>query len=94
MRQSKKPVPTKSFEERLKRLEEISSGMKEGGIPLEEAVNRFEEGIRLAASLEKDLSRIERRIEILVNSPEAEDEKPELELFSGLDQEEEKAPDR
>lgn len=85
MSESKKPAPGKSFEDRLNRLEEISRRMKEGGIPLEEAVSRFEEGIRLAARLEKDLSRIERRIEILVNSPESEAESPELELFTDLD---------
>ncbi len=85
MPQSKKSAPGKSFEERLGRLEEISALMKEGKISLEDAVRHFDEGIRLAASLEKDLSRIERRIEILVNAPEADDEKPELELFPDLE---------
>jgi len=81
MPQSKKQTGPGNFETRLKRLEELSSLMKEGNIPLEEAVKHFEEGIRLARGLEKDLSKIERKIEILVNTPDAEDEKPELELF-------------
>ncbi|MDR2588074.1 MAG: exodeoxyribonuclease VII small subunit [Spirochaetales bacterium] len=59
--------------------------MKNGELPLEEAMKNFEEGVRLARSLEKELERIERRVEILVNNPQAEDEKPELELFPGLD---------
>lgn len=73
-----------AFEDRLRRLEELSSSMKEGDLPLEDAVKTFEEGVRLARGLEKDLSRIERRIEILINNPEAEDSKPELGLFPEL----------
>jgi exodeoxyribonuclease VII small subunit len=78
-----------NFEERLHRLEELSSAMKDGELPLEEAVKTFEEGVKLARGLEKDLSRIERKIEILINNPEAEEEeKPELELFPELNAEE------
>ena len=84
MPQSRKQ--TKNFEERLQRLEELSSLLKEGKTSLEEATGFFEEGIRLARGLEKDLSRIERRIEILVNEPDGEDGKPELELFPELDE--------
>ncbi|HOV63595.1 MAG TPA: exodeoxyribonuclease VII small subunit [Spirochaetia bacterium] len=71
----------KSFEERLKRLEELNEKLKAGSIGLEEAVGIFEEGIRLAKGLEKDLAKIERRIEILVNEPEKPEDKPNLELF-------------
>jgi exodeoxyribonuclease VII small subunit len=81
MPQSKKSSPPKTFEERLRRLEEISTLMREGSCTLEEAAVFFEEGIRLAKSLEKDLSRIERKIEILVNNPQSPEESPELELF-------------
>ena len=46
----------KSFEERLTRLEELSEKIKDGNIPLEEAVALFEEGINLAKGLEKELA--------------------------------------
>lgn len=72
----------KTFEERLSRLEDLNDTMREGKIPLEKAVSLFEEGIKLAKGLEKDLNKIERKIEILVNKPEAPEEKPNLELFS------------
>ncbi len=72
----------KTFEERLSRLENLNDTMREGKIPLEEAVSLFEEGIKLAKGLEKDLNKIERKIEILVNKPEAPEEKPNLELFT------------
>lgn len=71
----------KNFEERLTRLEELNEKMKSGNIPLDEAVVMFEDGIKLARGLEKDLSKVERRIEILVNEPETPEEEPTLELF-------------
>jgi len=74
----------KSFEERLARLEDLNAKITEGNIPLEEAVTLFEEGIKLAKGLEKDLAKVERKIELLVNQPESPDEEPNLELFPEL----------
>jgi len=75
----------KNFEERLTTLEELNEKMKTGNIALDEAVQIFEEGIKLAKNLEKDLSKVERKIEILVNKPEKDTDEPNLELFSGVD---------
>ena len=77
----------KSFEERLTRLEEISEEIQGGEIPLEKAVSLFEEGITLSKGLEKELAKIERKIEILINKPEKKEDKPELELFPELNEE-------
>lgn len=77
----------KGFEERLARLEELNEKISEGNIPLDEAVALFEEGIKLAKGLEKDLSKVERRVELLVNEPETPDEEPNLELFPDLNPE-------
>lgn len=71
----------RKFEERLSRLEELAEKLREGEIPIEEATAYFEEGIKLARGLEKDLSRIERKVEILVNEPATPEEEPNLELF-------------
>lgn len=76
----------KSFEQRLERLEELVAQIRDGQISLDEAVSAFEEGMKLAKSLEKDLSRVERRIEVLVNEPDSPDEKPTLELFPELEE--------
>lgn len=72
----------KKFEERLERLEEINVKIKDAALPLEDALNLFEEGIKLAKTLEKDINKIERKVEILMNQPVQADEKPVLELFS------------
>ena len=77
-------MPAKSFEDRLERLEKLAEKLREGKIPLEEAVTLFEEGMKLARSLEKDLSRVERKVEILTREPESNGEEPGLELFPEL----------
>ena len=72
----------KNFEERLERLEALGDLIKRSDIPLDDALKAFEEGIKLARSLEKDLEKVESRIEILMNGPEAKSEdKPEIGLF-------------
>jgi exodeoxyribonuclease VII small subunit len=84
---AKKTAPVKgsgmkSFEERLLRLEELGEKIRRTDIPLDEALKAFEEGIRLARTLESDLEKIENRVEILMNSTEAlAGAPPELELF-------------
>lgn len=71
----------KNFEERLKRLEELSENIRDPALAIEEALSIFEEGVKLSRSLEKDLEKIEARVEILLNDPEKPDKKPELGLF-------------
>jgi len=75
------------FEERLERLEELAEKLREGNIPLDDAVALFEEGMRLSKALEKELSRVERRVEILTREPESAQEEPGLELFPELAEE-------
>lgn len=73
----------KKFEERLERLEELAQKIKEPDLPLEEAVAVFEEGIKLSKGLERDLDRIQGKVEVLLGTTTDEDgeEKPELGLF-------------
>jgi len=77
-----KPGGMKNFEERMERLEALGEKIRKTDIPLDEALKAFEEGIRLARSLESDLEKIENRIEVLMNSADAPaNESAELELF-------------
>ena len=68
--------------------ERIAEQLKAGSLPLEEAVSLFEEGIRVANGLEKELSKIERKVEILVNEPDSPQKEPALELFPELSDDE------
>ena len=80
---SNKAAGMKNFEERLERLEILGEQIRKTDIPLDEAIKAFEEGIKLARTLEKDLEKIDSRIEMLMNSAEAPaDDSPELELFA------------
>jgi exodeoxyribonuclease VII small subunit len=80
-------MPTKSFEERLARLEQVAASLKDGKIPLEEAVALFEEGSRLAKTLEKELARVERKVQVL-SGETTETGEPALGLFPELDPDE------
>ena len=71
----------KNFEERLSRLEELSDRIRQPDIALEEAVALFEEGVKLSRGLEKDLSRMETRVEVLLNDPQIPGGTPEMGLF-------------
>ena len=71
----------KNFEERLERLEALSENIRNPSLPLESALSCFEEGIKLARSLEKDIEKIDGKIQVLMNEPVKPDDKPELGLF-------------
>lgn len=75
----------KNFEEKLQRLEQIGSDIKRSDVTLEEALKYFQEGITLARGMEKELDKIEGKIQILMNQPDPTEKSspaPELDLFS------------
>lgn len=69
------------FEEDLKHIEEISQKLKDPTTSLEDAMLLFEKGSKIARRVEKQLTSIERKVEILINNPK-EDEDPIIEQFS------------
>lgn len=77
----------KKFEERLERLEKITEAIRNQDVPLEKALSLFEEGVKLAKGLEKDIDKMEGKIEVLLNQPIQPDEEPELGLFDSLEKE-------
>ena len=75
----------RSFEERLQDLETLAERLKDGEVPLAEAVDLFERGMKLARDLGAELAKIERRVEIMINEPELADGEPHLEPFAAGD---------
>ncbi|MCA9633135.1 MAG: exodeoxyribonuclease VII small subunit [Myxococcales bacterium] len=59
-------APTLSFEAAVSRLGEIVERLEEGDLPLEESLDLFEEGIRLARTSGERLDAAERRVEKLL----------------------------
>jgi len=56
----------KTFEEALRELEEIVNRLEGGDLPLEEALQLFEEGVRLSRSCHTKLDEAQRRVEIVL----------------------------
>ncbi len=53
------------FEEAIERLESIVQALEEGELGLEEALGRYEEGVKMLRHAHALLERAERRVEIL-----------------------------
>ena len=60
------------FEKDLERLEQIVEALEGGGLSLDDALRRFEEGIKLARRCEKTLTEAERKIEVLTKNAQGE----------------------
>ncbi len=60
--------PVRSFEEKMKRLEEIVRVMEQGDRPLEESMRLFEEGVALSDQCQKILEEAERKVSILLSA--------------------------
>lgn len=67
-----------SFEEDLKRMEEITSLLKNPETGLERSVELYEEGSKLASRLSRTLDSIQRKIEKVTSTDENEMETVEL----------------
>ena len=61
---------TVSFESSLKELEKIVAELEKGELPLENQLKSFEKGVALSRECMKRLEEIERRVEVLMRSPE------------------------
>jgi exodeoxyribonuclease VII small subunit len=56
----------KTFEEALRELEEVVNRLEGGDLPLEEALQLFEEGVRLSRACHTKLDEAQRRVEIVL----------------------------
>ncbi len=61
------------FEEKLTKIEEISKALQDSNTELEKAVELYEEGMKTANELDAQLSKLERRVEIVTSSAGSED---------------------
>ena len=60
------------FEETLKQLEGIVEKLEAGELSLEESLEQFEEGVKLARTLAKKLAEAEKKVQILLKNEEGE----------------------
>lgn len=57
---------TPSFEQAIDKLEEIVALLESGDVPLEQAIELFQEGMQLSRLCGQKLEQVERKIEILM----------------------------
>ncbi len=55
-----------TFEENLDALEQIVQSLEEGTATLDDSLKAFEKGIKLSRTCQKELSRAEKKVEVLV----------------------------
>jgi exodeoxyribonuclease VII small subunit len=55
-----------SFEDSLKKLENIVEQLEQGDLPLEESIKLFEQGVGLSAACKQELDTAEGKVQMLV----------------------------
>ena len=68
---TKKPL---NLEKSLAALEDIVEELESGDLPLEKAMKKFEEGIKLTRGAQAALKEAEQKVEILLQSAGGEDQ--------------------
>ena len=62
----------KTFEQSMKQLERIVQELEEGDLPLEKAIKKFEEGIKLTKLCSEKLDETEKKISVLLKNSEGQ----------------------
>jgi len=62
-----------NLEKSLADLEELVEELESGDLPLEKALKKFEEGIKLTRGCQAALKEAEQKVEVLLNSAGGED---------------------
>lgn len=66
----------KTFEEAMKELEQVVAELEKGDLSLDNAISKFESGIKLSKECESKLEKAEKKINMLVNNGEELTEVP------------------
>ena len=69
-----------TFEQQLEAVEALISGMESGSMPLEESMRRYEEGMAMIASKEKELLSAQQRLTVIRRGAEGENEEVPMEV--------------
>ena len=62
----------KTFEQSMKALERIVQELEDGDLPLEKAIKKFEEGIKLSKLCSEKLDETEKKISVLLKNSEGQ----------------------
>ncbi|MBN1765508.1 MAG: exodeoxyribonuclease VII small subunit [Sedimentisphaerales bacterium] len=73
---SKSEPKKQSFEKSMAELEKIVAQVEEGEIPLEECIDKFEQGMKLITHCRSILEQAEKRIETITKEAQASAARP------------------
>ena len=62
----------KTFEQSMKQLEQIVQELEDGDLPLEKALKKFEEGMKLTKLCSEKLDETEKKISLLLKNAEGQ----------------------
>ncbi|MFF2090241.1 exodeoxyribonuclease VII small subunit [Paenibacillus sp. NPDC058174] len=65
-----------SFEEAMEQLEQIVEQLESGDVPLEKAIDLFQQGMKLSQLCGGKLEQVEKKIELLIESEQGFQKKP------------------
>ncbi len=66
-------APEEAYDALVAKLERVVGELEAGGLSLEQSIERFAEGMRLAREASRRLDQAERRVEMLVKSADGTD---------------------
>ena len=67
------PAPAEAYDALVARLERVVGELETGSLSLEQSIEKFAEGIRLAREASRKLDEAERRVEVLVQDEAGDD---------------------
>ena len=67
-----KKQETVSFEENMKKLEEIAAELEKGELDLDTSVSKFEEGMKISKECNEMLEKAEKKITMLIKGEDGE----------------------
>ncbi|MEE0410688.1 MAG: exodeoxyribonuclease VII small subunit [Clostridia bacterium] len=65
-------MAVKTFEESMTELEKIVTKLEAGDVTLDDSIELFEEGIKLAKNCQKKLDDAEKKVKLLTTTPDGE----------------------
>lgn len=74
------------FEDALKKLEKIVTDLEDGSLSLDDALDKYEEGIKLSKLCAKRLELAKKKVEILMKSEDGSVELKPFDESSGLEE--------
>lgn len=63
---------TESYEEKMKKLEEIATELEKGDLDLDTSVSKFEEGMKISKECSEMLEKAEKKITMLIKGESGE----------------------